>query len=294
MVRGSYLARVWKKRPGWRSGNSCKEEFMMTDIYLGRLGDLYRTWYAWHDQLEPAQTIDHVLRTHLLRQPERIDVLDCACGVGDPCIGLAQRGLSVVASDGSPKQLAALRDNLAGKGLPVEVVAAPVEWHDLVQRFGDRRFDAVVCTGNSICHVSPQDAAAAIRDMAALLRPGGVLMIDVKQYTPRMRELRYDAGQGWVVRTDREEKRLMPDGREARFTTRIVYPEDFDDCGRYLIESEVAWGDGENLRDSHPVWAISTEVVLSLMRRGGLQLLEAGRGVDPAIYKYTLCIGCAP
>jgi len=59
---------------------------------------------------------------------------------------------------------------------------------DDVQRFsGDSKFDAVLCLGNSFAHLPDfegdlQNQRKALRNFRALIKPGGILVIDHRNY----------------------------------------------------------------------------------------------------------------
>jgi glycine/sarcosine N-methyltransferase len=107
-------------------------------------------------------------------------VLDAACGTGMHAIALAQRGYEVVGADLSPAMTARAWANAA---------VARVNVHFAVAGFGQLStlvgtgFDAVLCLGNSLPHLlTPVDLAIALFDFAACLRPGGLLLIQNRNF----------------------------------------------------------------------------------------------------------------
>ncbi len=105
-------------------------------------------------------------------------VLDAACGTGQHAMEFARWGLEVTGTDLSRPMIDRARAN-AG--------ALPVRF--LVAGFGQHRqkspgpFDAVTCLGNSLPHLL--DAAAldeALADFRAVLRPGGLLLLQNNNY----------------------------------------------------------------------------------------------------------------
>jgi len=101
-------------------------------------------------------------------------VLDCAAGTGTLAVGLALRGLDVVASDASAAMIERTRALAAEHGARVEAVLCA--WAQLAARVWEP-FDAVFCVGNSLAHAGPRaQRRAALRAMAGLLRPGGLLV----------------------------------------------------------------------------------------------------------------------
>ncbi len=95
--------------------------------------------------------------------------LDCAAGVGSLALSLARRGFTVVAADRSLRSLAVIRrrvrEHARGVVLPVaaDIGALP---------FRDGTFPSA-STAETLEHVP--DDGAAIRELARVLAPGGVL-----------------------------------------------------------------------------------------------------------------------
>ena len=111
-------------------------------------------------------------------------VLDAACGTGQHAIALARRGYAAAGADLSVPMIARARENAAAAG--VEVPLAAAGFGVLAQAFGGSLFfpfDAVLCLGNSLPHVlSGAGLAAALADFAACLRPGGVLILQNRNF----------------------------------------------------------------------------------------------------------------
>lgn len=107
-------------------------------------------------------------------------VLDAACGTGMHAVELARRGFQVVGTDLSAAMVTQARANAARAQ-----VAAQFE----VAGFGRLRqlagpgFDALLCLGNSLPHVlSASELAATLDDFSACLRPGGLLMVQNRNF----------------------------------------------------------------------------------------------------------------
>jgi len=107
-------------------------------------------------------------------------VLDVACGTGMHAIELARRGYESVGADVSAPMIERARENARAAG-----VAA----HFVVAGFGELRektkgqFDALLCLGNSLPHLlSAADLQMGLADFAACLRPGGLLLIQNRNF----------------------------------------------------------------------------------------------------------------
>jgi 2-polyprenyl-3-methyl-5-hydroxy-6-metoxy-1,4-benzoquinol methylase len=136
-------------------------------------------------------------------------VLDCAAGTGPLAVGLALRGFDVVAADASACMVERTRALAARHGATLD--ARQCRWEDLPAH-GLDPFDAVLCVGNSLPHAPGRDARrAALHAMAAVLAPGGVLVLTTRNWE-LMR-----AGGGGLQAFD---KVVVRDGRGASSSTR--------------------------------------------------------------------------
>jgi SAM-dependent methyltransferase len=109
-------------------------------------------------------------------------VADIACGTGYHAITLSQGGFDVTASDGNPNMVAQSRRNAERLGV---AMAEPrvVDWRELDGAFGAERFDALICLGNAFTHLfEEQDRERALKAMFNVLKPGGLAIIDHRNY----------------------------------------------------------------------------------------------------------------
>jgi glycine/sarcosine N-methyltransferase len=104
-------------------------------------------------------------------------LLDIACGTGFHAAHFAAAGYRVDATDGSAEMVARARVNLAGSGIRVEQSA----WQDL-RPLSVPRYDAVICLGSSIPHAGVEERRALLRRIHELLLPGGVLLVDHRNF----------------------------------------------------------------------------------------------------------------
>lgn len=106
-------------------------------------------------------------------------VLDTACGTGYHSIALAQQGFEVVGTDLSSAMIRHAHLNATEAGIKARF---------LVAGFGEMEaqgesYDAVLCLGNSLPHLLTAEAVAGtLADFAAVLRPGGFLLIQNRNF----------------------------------------------------------------------------------------------------------------
>lgn len=136
-----------------------------------------------------------------LAGPGRKRVLDAACGIGTQAIGLALEGHAVTGSDLSPA--AVERARREAKRLGVEATFEVADFRDLAGILAGP-FDVVCALDNALPHLESDDElAAALRQMAGLLAPGGLFLASTRDYDAlarrrpeRMSERTYPEGQG--------------------------------------------------------------------------------------------------
>ncbi len=108
-------------------------------------------------------------------------VLDAACGTGQHALALAGLGYPAAGADISAEMIARARENAA-----IQLIAVRFEtagFGGLRQTFGEGSFEAVVCLGNSLPHVLDEAGLEqALADFAAVLSPGGVLVLQQRNF----------------------------------------------------------------------------------------------------------------
>lgn len=110
-----------------------------------------------------------------------LQVLDAACGTGMHAIALAKHGIEVSAADLSAPMIEKARLNAQAAGVNLNLKATG--FGTLAVVFGERTFDAVLCLGNSLPHLlTTADLNFALYDFAACLHPGGLLLIQNRNF----------------------------------------------------------------------------------------------------------------
>ena len=125
-------------------------------------------------------------------------VLDAACGSGGHALALADWGYHAAGADASPAMIEMARAKADAAGLNVPFVVAPLA---ALSALMPGPFDAVLCLGNSLPHLlTEDDLIAGVRAMAAVLRPGGLLILHNLNYDRRWQvRPRWFAAQGGML-----------------------------------------------------------------------------------------------
>ena len=150
--------------------------------------DAFAADYHWlySDRVLSGEPFLEAHRATIEALPPKAVVLDCACGIGVHAIALARRGYCVRGTDASPGMVAEAQRRAANEGLAVEFTACA--WGDLATKWGPV-FDLAFCTGNAIAHCKSSDERLmSLRGMRAVLRPGGSLVVDSRNWEKGRRE----------------------------------------------------------------------------------------------------------
>ncbi len=152
------------------------------------LSDDYDRFVNWENRLAYEMPfIERTLREFLkFVVADARRVLDVACGTGMHAIELARRGYEVVGADLSVPMIERARENAAAAGVRVRFLSAG--FGELAGKLALSRelsdpFDALLCLGNSLPHVlDAENLVETLTDFAAVLRPGGLLLIQNRNF----------------------------------------------------------------------------------------------------------------
>jgi ubiquinone/menaquinone biosynthesis C-methylase UbiE len=135
------------------------------------------------------QVVMHHLRKHL---PPSGKILDAGGGPGRYAIQLCQAGYEVVLFDLSPGNIALAREKFSVQ--PPEVrdkllEAIVGDIRDL-SRFEANSFDAVLCLGGPLTHISDADGRSrTVSELVRVAKPGAVVCIEVVGYLAVLRTI---------------------------------------------------------------------------------------------------------
>jgi SAM-dependent methyltransferase len=154
-----------------------------TSGYYDAIAEYYPYFYRdWETQLQrEGLGLRSIFRTRGV-----VTVLDASCRGGAQSIPLAQLGYVVSAADASAGMLRTLQENARALGVLDRIVFARAELSILPQVFPGP-FDAVVSKGNALAHLLlDREIQQAVRNFYALLRPGGTLVVGMRDFGPFM------------------------------------------------------------------------------------------------------------
>lgn len=135
----------------------------------------YDRFVNWQGRLAAELPfLERLFQAHKVRR-----VLDAACGTGQHAIALARRGYEAAGADLSAAMIEQAVCNGATAGVDVPFAMAGL---GQLASLG-QTFDAVLCLGNSLPHLLTEVAVAeALADFAAVLRPGGLLVVQNRNF----------------------------------------------------------------------------------------------------------------
>jgi len=204
------------------------------------IADWYDIWYEGHYKSDKPFSDILLLIDQYMPLTEEVKILDCACGTGNPYIALKKKGFDVVACDASRKMLAKAVENTNQEMVdPSGIIKPPIQWNRLGATFGHGAFGLVLCIGNSLCHEpSAEDGVLiALRNMYAVLREGGLCVIDTKKYNEKKEELYFERDTGMLKKRESRsygERSITDSTLMAKFDTDTEY--EYDSSGNAIRE----------------------------------------------------------
>jgi len=209
----------------------------------------------------------------LLPPPTQVGpILDCACGIGTQSLALATLGFQVDASDLSPSEAARAQREAAARGLPIRV---SVDDMRLLEKAPAHHYGAVLCMDNALPHLdSDADIDMALRAMSERLRPGGLLILSLRDYGPLMAE-----------RPAAMPPSFFSDAGKRRIVFQLW---DWLDDRRYTVHLHITRQTDQGWKDYHFVGhyrAISPEEVFSLVVTAGFADVQVLPSTDTGFYQ---------
>lgn len=123
-----------------------------------------------------------VIKRHweaLLEGKDIKTLLDVSIGTGNLTLPLCDLGIKLAGSDLSESMLAKCREKAAKKG--VDIALHLCDFRKLTECFS-QQFDCVASTGNSLPYVTNSELADVLEQMDALIKTGGWLYYDMRNW----------------------------------------------------------------------------------------------------------------
>jgi SAM-dependent methyltransferase len=136
----------------------------------------YDRFVNWHARL----ALEMPFFRELFQRWQVRRILDVACGTGQHAIAFAREGYEVTATDLSKPMIQRARAAATQAGVKVNV--ARLGFGELARGLAGT-YDAITCLGNSLPHLTTDEALlAALQDMCTLLAGSGVLVIQNRNF----------------------------------------------------------------------------------------------------------------
>ncbi|MBP5555872.1 MAG: class I SAM-dependent methyltransferase [Lachnospiraceae bacterium] len=114
-----------------------------------------------------------------------VSMLDISIGSGSVTLPVLDLGIALSGSDLSNEMLARCNKKISDKGFDPDLKTA--DFRDL-SCWGDRKFDVVASTGNSLAYVSNEDVLRVLEQMDEHVSDNGYIYIDIRNWDKILRE----------------------------------------------------------------------------------------------------------
>lgn len=132
-----------------------------------------------NDLLAQGRQLDALIR-NFAKAPVR-HVLDCTCGIGTQCIGLAKQGYRTTGIDISGKSIRRANREASRFKVAADFLKADIRHLDEAV---DGLYDCVISCDNSLpALLTPEDLAIGVDQMYRRLKPSGLCIISIRNYT---------------------------------------------------------------------------------------------------------------
>ena len=151
--------------------------------------DFYDQIADTYDEMTNLESRLENIRTFVSQLKNRYSLtsaIDVACGTGGHVIALSQICIRAVGVDISESMLDKARASAKEKGVKAQWIHCPMQ--ELSQHIKEQ-FDIVLCLGNSLPHLlTKEDLSKTLSAFAQVLRPGGVLLVQLLNYHQVLKE----------------------------------------------------------------------------------------------------------
>lgn len=151
-------------------------------------GEFYDRFASKYDVMVSDKRYDKQLPffNNIFKKHNVKSILDCSCGTGKHVIRFSQLGFEATGSDVSIEMINKTKENAELSGTHVDFVQA--DFKRLTDAF-DKKFDCVVCLGNSLNHeLEEKGILSALRGTYDVLRNKGVVIIEIRNLPKWVKE----------------------------------------------------------------------------------------------------------
>jgi len=163
----------------------------LTDQYAD--GKAAKVWQLYIGDTNSRTRIYKDFLIDALKKRGCVNVLDVACGTGIDSVMLLEEGFTVASADASDKMLKGAyktRWDRRKEDIMDKWVIYEANWLNMmedIEEVPEGGFDAIIAMGNSFAHLpdfsgDQRDQQLAIQNFYNLLKPGGFLIIDHRNY----------------------------------------------------------------------------------------------------------------
>lgn len=157
----------------------------MTNTTYDDFSQDYDRFVNWESRLAAEMPfLEHLLGQINTGHAQPLSVLDAACGTGMHAIALARKGYRAAGADYSQGMVAAAQANAQKLGMHLLFKHAGFnEIKRVFEHEANFPFDAITCFGNSLPHLTTrEEIKEALKDFADSLRPGGLLVLQNRNF----------------------------------------------------------------------------------------------------------------
>jgi glycine/sarcosine N-methyltransferase len=152
------------------------------DTLYDQMADSYHLIFEnWQETMDRQS----VIISRLLLSPSEAGViLDCACGIGTQALGLAKAGFEVEGSDLSAAEIERAKVEAVIRNLQIDF---RVDDMRTLETSPIGKFGTVLAFDNALPHLdNDEEIRGALSAMRDRLRPGGKLLVSLRDYEPLM------------------------------------------------------------------------------------------------------------
>jgi len=232
--------------------------------------DPYQTFARRYDAFRIESPERRTFFAQLFEEHDVRRLLDCACGTGADLVTFHSMGIEVVGSDVSEAMLDRARERLAEAFVDVPLYRC--DFRELDGTLGDS-FDAVVCLSTSLPHLhEEEEILRALQSMRAVLRPGGILVLD----------------QGMTDRQWAEQPRFLPAIDRPDLSRLMAIDYDEDRFVVHVLDFAGAHGERTFHHDTFTYRRLLRDDYAQLLGDTGFARAEFCGGFDRSAYNKTL------